>query len=46
MQGQAKLHAALGNLEVEISSSTVAQWLTALEDKLGEIAIHLQTKNK
>ena len=41
MQGLAKLHAAFGNLDDEVSSSTVAQRLIALEDKLGEIAIQL-----
>ena len=45
MQGQAKVHAVLDNLEDEVNCSTVAQWLTALEDKLEdrleEIAIHL-----
>ena len=45
-QGQVKLHAVLSALEDEASSSTVAQWLTVLEDKMGEIAIQLRTKNE
>ena len=39
VQGREKLHAAFRNLDIEVSSSTVAQRLTVLEDKLGEIAI-------
>ena len=44
MQGRAKLPAALGKQEDEISSSTIAQQLTVLEEKLGEIVTHLRTK--
>ena len=32
---------ALGNLEDDVSISTVAQWLTALETELREIATQL-----
>ena len=44
MQGRAKLHAALGEQEDEVSSSIVDQQLTALEEKLGEIMAHLRQK--
>ena len=44
MQGRAKLHAMLGKQEDKVSSSTVAQYLTVLEKKLGVIATHLWTK--
>ena len=37
---------SFGNLDDELSSSTVAQWLKVLEDKLGEIAIQLWSKKK
>ena len=46
MQGRVKLHAVLSKQEDKVSSSTVAQQLTTLKEKLGEIATHLQTKNK
>ena len=40
------MHTVLGEQENEVSSSTVAQWLTALEEKLGEIATHLCKKKR
>ena len=45
MQKRVKLHAVLGKQEDEVSSSTVTQQLTALEEKLGEIVAHLWVKN-
>ena len=45
MQGRAKKHAALGKQEDELNNSAAAQWLIALEEKLGEIVTNLQTKN-
>ena len=45
MQGRGKLYTALGEQEDKVSSSTVAQCLTVLEEKLGKIAVHLQAKN-
>ena len=36
----------LGKQEDDVSSSIIAQQLTALEEKLGEIATHLQTKKR
>ena len=46
MQRRAKLHTALGKQEDEVSSSTVAQRLTVLEEKMGEIVAHLQAKKQ
>ena len=39
------MHAVLGEQEDKVSSSTVAQQIAVLEEKLGEIAAHLRTKN-
>ena len=44
MQGREKLHASLGKQEDEVNSSTVAQWLTVLEEKLGASVTHLWIK--
>ena len=40
------MHEALDNLEDEVSSSTIAQQLKTLEEKLCKIATHLQTKKE
>ena len=46
MQERARLHVALVKQEDEVNSRAVIQRLTVLDEKLGEIATHLQTKNK
>ena len=39
------MHAAPGKKEDEVGNSTVAQWITVLEEKLGKVAAYLQAKN-
>ena len=44
MQEREKLYIVLGKQEDKVSRSTVAQWLTALEEKLGEIVANFAEK--